>query len=111
MMDLGKLKFWEKKEEGNLSNLPDIPSYPTGVEPGTPPPDHGTRPPSPQPYYQAPVKPIERVQEPQGKDHEIINLKLDAIKNSLESINMRLEKVENILLQKSPQEQKRVWYK
>ena len=122
-----KLKFWEKKEE-----FPSFERYPTGIPdsippweaatPGTPEPlsegipgfDSPTAPPRPMPSPQAfpSVQPIERqMSQEQPKDLEIISLKLDAVKNALESINMRLERLENMIAGKSEQEQHKVWYR
>ncbi|MFQ5620303.1 MAG: hypothetical protein ACE5FT_00495 [Candidatus Nanoarchaeia archaeon] len=130
---MGLLDWFKKKKGEDIAGLQ---SFPTGIPetespfpgmtPGTPPiePLPGeqapgvpawkseTAPPRPMPE----PKPFERVApmhtETEGrKDHEIINLKLDAIKNALESINMRLERLENTLAGKTEREVKKVWYR
>ncbi len=118
-----KLKFWEKKEEEPLgfdrypTGIPD--SMPSWDTPGTPEPNQGipgfassTAPPRPMPQPQSfpSIQPLERQPEA-PKDLEIISLKLDAIKNALESINMRLERLENMISGKSEKEQHKVWYR
>ncbi len=117
---LEKLKFWEHKEEEPL--FPSQERYPTGIPdslPGTPEPRpqfpgfaSETAPPRPLPQP-SPFPSLQprapEVEQP--KDLEIISLKLDAIKNALESVNMRLERLENVIVGKSEREQRRVWYK
>lgn len=55
------------------------------------------------------VKPAEPVPQPKQGRHEMemINLKLDAIRNTLENINIRLERIEH--LAKGEQHEKRMW--
>lgn len=117
-----KLKFW-KHEEEPISEFGDLdaafptgggPLFPTGIPESSPHEDFGSLTPmsqhpstgssptvtitSPTPPYQV-VQPqplYQPVQPPMNKDVEIISLKLDAIKNTLDTINMRLERLEHI---------------
>lgn len=117
-----KLKFWKHEEEpiGEFGDLDAAfptgggPPFPTGIPESSSHQDFGSLTPmaynqssspppqvtitSPTPPYQV-VQPqplYQPVQQPMNKDVEIISLKLDAIKNTLDAINMRLERLEHI---------------
>ena len=105
---LEKIKFWKREEHRE-----DLPGTPM---PGQVPQDlYGQKPPESSPF-EAPKSPFETGSSPfeqpksfeeslsvgpttppptsGSKDLEMINLKLDAIKNTLESINLRLQRLE-----------------
>jgi len=110
---LEKVKFWKKEEkESELPGTPFPGAEPSpqatfGQEPIEQPGPFETKPPSP---FEAPprspleppspfeeslsVGPSAKPQQAGGRDLEVISLKLDAIKNTLESINLRLERLE-----------------
>ena len=125
MSFIDKLKFWKQEEappdwmsksEGMGEMETSYPAgggppFPTGLPPSTAPSEFGSlspigsaplheqgtispAPPSyqivrPQPLYQ-------QVEAPLNKDVEILSLKLDAIRNVLDTINMRLERLEHL---------------
>lgn len=114
-----KLKFWKQEEPDLLQDYGDLesafptgggPAYPTGI-PESKSEDFGNLTPlsptlqSPQttattsssvPYQIVSQQPMyQPVQAPLNKDMEILSLKLDTIKNILDTINMRLEKLEH----------------
>lgn len=114
-----KLKFW-KPEESTQDWMTDLtgespmgggPPFPTGIPASTTPAEFGSltlNPTSPglepvsitpsQPAYQlvSPQPLYQQVQGPMNKDFEILSLKLDTIKNMLDTITMRLERLEHI---------------
>jgi len=112
MSILDKVKFWKKEEKE--SELPGTPfpgaeSSQQGMfekKPIEQPSPFETKAPSPfEAPPRSPLEPPSPFEEslsvgpspkpPQtGGNLEIINLKLDAIKNTLESINLRLERLE-----------------
>jgi len=134
---LDKMKFWKKEEEpletpegfGALEEEPgrlpgegaDFP----GGEPGVPgpalPPMEGPEPGAetglppelqgvdrqPPTQARAPVQQVP-TQAPPQHQMEVISAKLDAIKASLDNINIRLERIERVT---HGQEQPQQWYK
>lgn len=117
MAFMDKLKFW-KHEEDPLAGLGELesafptgggPPFPTGIPENRHTEDFGALTPM-SPHEQAPsitpaqpqfqiVQPqplYSPVQPPLNKDMEILSLKLDAIKNTLDTINMRLERLEHM---------------
>ncbi len=92
MSVLEKVKFWKKEPEQEL--------------PGTPFPEPFTQekhefsspfgePKPPESLSLGAPIPQPSLQQAGGRDLDMINLKLDAIKNALESINLRLERIEH----------------
>jgi len=133
---LDKMKFWKKEEEplappegfGALEEepgrLPGEGAEFPGGEPGVPgpalPPIEGTEqetglPPELQGVDRQPPTqaraPIQQVptQVPPQHQMEVISAKLDAIKASLDNINIRLERIERAT--PHGQEQAQQWYK
>ena len=100
---LENLKFWKKDEPDELPGTPfpetsPIPPAPGGdiLEQTTP----GAQPlPSEKPFsFDKGDLSLGTTPPPQqqgGRDLEIISIKLDAIKTTLESINLRLERIEH----------------
>jgi len=129
MSFLDKLKFWKHEEEpldrefGELESAFPTgggPMFPTGLAEEKPMESFGqlspmnqtaqgpgsmnpmTVTPAGTPYQLVqPQTMYQPVQPPLNKDLEIISLKLDTIKNILDTINMRLERLEQ---QKHPEE-------
>ena len=122
MSFIDKLKFWKHEEppEDWMSGLGEPestfptgggPPFPTGLAPSTISNDFGslaqgptsigheqaTLTPVSPPYQIVQPQPLyQQVQPPMNKEMEILSLKLDAIKNILDTINMRLERLEHI---------------
>jgi len=115
---LDKLKFWEKKDDDEFEMKPDLggpmpgesapgalpgEGYGLGPEPGRPgamasdlPQQQGLENLSgfPEPRVTPAHEP--RAQVNPAKEMEVINLKLDSIRSSLENINIRLERIEKL---------------
>ena len=135
---LDKMKFWKKEEEplgtpegfgaleegpGRLPGegaefpggepgvpgpaLPPLEGGETGAETGLPPELQGVdrQPPT---QVRAPIQQVP-TQAPPQHQMEVISAKLDAIKTSLDNINIRLERIERAT--PHGQEQAQQWYK